>query len=501
MPRPQRRFHTNSKKHKKVPETADDFLAAGIEYEESGDRWRPGDKLKAGRFYVRAIEAYQACLVRDPQAFDAAYNKARLHYQLAEQPNLLPNPTKELILRLLETALQEHHECLTMNPQNDDTIFNTAQVHTSLAEFWIDSGQQTHIQQIRGHFSSAIDMFQKCLASQQQQYDQFAGFGDLVPPPQVSSSSSQPMPDDSMDVDVDSEDEDTGGVSLGHHHGRQLPEESSESATSPPTEYAHVVEPVTISTLLDTTMALIHVYTLAFPHVFDQSELASTSATVEALLKERLEPLSKSLPERESDVCLALALLRCAQSEGQYRTAVSSLADWSQTIASCSWPSPATTSSLSAKADAHTSISLAALEAIPPDQMMAWKHYSFASASLGEATKLEATKAELYLARGDTDLMRSRLDGVEAAVKSRAVLRKNAGVYYRGAMKLGEGKIKIEGDVKDRMIKYEDGDETALVGLDERVARDVVADAVEEGVFGAEWMGRIGGGMDVGSDA
>ena len=89
--RERRRFHTNSKKNKKVraaprgparlltqpqlPETADDFLSAGIEYEESGDRWRPGDKPKAGRFYQRAIDAYTSALALDARAFDAAYNK------------------------------------------------------------------------------------------------------------------------------------------------------------------------------------------------------------------------------------------------------------------------------------------------------------------------------------------------------------------------------------------------------------------------------------------
>jgi hypothetical protein len=48
---------------------------AGIEYEESGDRWRPGDKQKAQRFYQRAIDAYQSALNLNSSSFDAAYNK------------------------------------------------------------------------------------------------------------------------------------------------------------------------------------------------------------------------------------------------------------------------------------------------------------------------------------------------------------------------------------------------------------------------------------------
>lgn len=374
---------------------------------------------------------------------------------------------------------------------------NTAQVFTSLAEFWIDFGRQSPDLQAQTitYLTSAIDLFQKCLNLQQQQYDSFAGFGEEPP-----SADARPPPkapqDDTMDMDSGSEDEDTGGVSLSGHHEapNQSPVPASSSEVQSETalsEYAHVIEPVTLSTLLDTTLALLHAYTLIFPLIPTASDLSTANDAVEKLLKDRLEPLSNSLPEREPEIALDLALLRCAQSEAQWRSSFASLADWSQTIAAAPWPSPPSTSSLTAKADAHIALAEAALESQPPDALMSWKQFSFASAAFGEATKLEPTKAELYLARGDAEMMRSRIDGVEAAVKSRAVLRKNAGVYYRGAMKLGEGRVKLEGDTKDRMIKYEDGDQSAFTGLDERTAREVVEDAVAEGVFGAEWLDRV----------
>ncbi|KAI5277584.1 hypothetical protein KEM54_004962 [Ascosphaera aggregata] len=58
-----------------MPETEDDFLAAGVELEESGEKWRVGDPVKGMRFYMRAVEMYDNGLKKYPNAFDLAYNK------------------------------------------------------------------------------------------------------------------------------------------------------------------------------------------------------------------------------------------------------------------------------------------------------------------------------------------------------------------------------------------------------------------------------------------
>ncbi|KAI5296045.1 hypothetical protein KEM52_005944 [Ascosphaera acerosa] len=63
-------------KHQHItPVTADDFLAAGVDLEEAGEKWRVGDPVKGMRFYARAIEMYDQGLQRHPQDFDLAYNK------------------------------------------------------------------------------------------------------------------------------------------------------------------------------------------------------------------------------------------------------------------------------------------------------------------------------------------------------------------------------------------------------------------------------------------
>lgn len=65
------------KKSSKTPaalETADDYLAAGIEYEEAGEKHRAGDAVKSARAFLRAVQTYSQGLDRFPNNFDLAYN-------------------------------------------------------------------------------------------------------------------------------------------------------------------------------------------------------------------------------------------------------------------------------------------------------------------------------------------------------------------------------------------------------------------------------------------
>ena len=77
------------------PKTANEFLAgikitpedvtlseyhsnsrvAGVDFEEAGEKWRAGDAAKALRFFLRAIDAYDAGLQQFPRSFDLSYNK------------------------------------------------------------------------------------------------------------------------------------------------------------------------------------------------------------------------------------------------------------------------------------------------------------------------------------------------------------------------------------------------------------------------------------------
>ena len=62
------------------PETADEFLAAGVAFEEAAEKWRAGDAAKSLRFYDRAWQTYTEALERWPQNFDISYNRYVLPY-------------------------------------------------------------------------------------------------------------------------------------------------------------------------------------------------------------------------------------------------------------------------------------------------------------------------------------------------------------------------------------------------------------------------------------
>lgn len=52
MPKPKRFLHDAAPKKKskqpQPPATADEYLAAGVDFEEAGEKWRGGDAAKAG---------------------------------------------------------------------------------------------------------------------------------------------------------------------------------------------------------------------------------------------------------------------------------------------------------------------------------------------------------------------------------------------------------------------------------------------------------------------
>lgn len=79
---PKHKHYLSSKKPSKTgkkrdpePGTANEYLAVGVGFEEAGEKWRAGDAAKSLRFFVRAIDGYDAGLQRFPNSSDLAYNK------------------------------------------------------------------------------------------------------------------------------------------------------------------------------------------------------------------------------------------------------------------------------------------------------------------------------------------------------------------------------------------------------------------------------------------
>lgn len=114
-----------------------DYVAAGVSLEEAGEKWRAGDSSKSSRFFVRAIETYEAGLKQFTHSFDLVYNKyllsqrlhanvlttsrARLQYELSQQPRLLAELPISLV-ELLQLTLESHRAALHLKQDDADAL-------------------------------------------------------------------------------------------------------------------------------------------------------------------------------------------------------------------------------------------------------------------------------------------------------------------------------------------------------------------------------------------
>ncbi|KAK9355969.1 hypothetical protein V1505DRAFT_365569 [Lipomyces doorenjongii] len=175
---------TSSKKNF-VPQTEDDFLYLGSVEEEHGDRWVVSDPDKAHRFYVHSLELYDTCLSRFANSFDASYNKCRLEfhvYQLFYSRTILTSPSsndqqsiaaitatkRQDRVSVLSKILQDHEVALQLalkqRKQVDppsDLLFNMAQVQLSIAEEQYEAAP----------YRAAMEIFEKVWTAQESELD------------------------------------------------------------------------------------------------------------------------------------------------------------------------------------------------------------------------------------------------------------------------------------------------------------------------------------------
>lgn len=332
---------------------------------------------------------------------------------------------------------------------------NTAQVYSSLADAILnerDADKELAIQ----HLNTACEMFNDCFERQQAIYASYSA-----------------LPTDEEEIDTES-----GGVSLSEAPEVMANADEDEG-------YAVIQASITPSTILDTLLELLSTLSVLLPiHPSPQPLIH----TVESLLSSKLAPLSTSLPDRQTNCILTAAITKCAIAESLFRTSSPDPNAWEAAISASfnptEWSFSASADALCAKSDAHVSLA----STIPE---LAWKHYAFASQALGEAAKLEPTKARIYLARGDMELVRSRIECAARTEQVRELLRKNAGVFYRGAMRLEDAEVKKEGEVKEAALRFENGEVAALTGLLDQESREILEEAVEEEVFEAEILEKI----------
>ncbi|PYI12155.1 hypothetical protein BO78DRAFT_402872 [Aspergillus sclerotiicarbonarius CBS 121057] len=488
MPKP-KSFLKESKPKKKTaqraPETADEYLALGVEQEEAGEKWRAGDAAKSLRFFMRAISTYDEGLGKHPDAFDLAYNKARVQYEVTQHPKLSAQLSAPL-LDVLRVALESHRAALNMEQDNADALFNTAQVLTSIAEALTDSKHPSddQLSQAVKLLQEAIELFQRCLALQELKYTEMQEQIN-----QMTSGETGPTEIQMQDTPPD------------------LPPMDEPKSSDQQEQWAAIVEPVTKDTLVDTAVAQLEACTtlcnlLTFNPGVGVGWVEEYSTD---LLQERISAYVEG-SNRHYEATLARAKFACSLNEVLYRSGRTEVETYSQEVSRAFGPDldlSADPGGLCSKADALTAFNTALID-LPPYEPEAfakalslrWQSLSAALDVLTKASKLPDAEnlPKIHLARGDVEVGRWRLGlspwDYPMAQQYAATLLRNAQTYYRGATALarrdGAADEARDGSCKEAIVAALEGQKDKLQQLQKSTPKELMI--VAEDVVDDGWM-------------
>ncbi|KLJ09063.1 hypothetical protein EMPG_15508 [Blastomyces silverae] len=504
MPKPKsllKEAKTKRKTRNTEPETADDYLAAGVELEEAGEKWRAGDAVKSMRFFMRAIEMYDTGLRRFPNSFDLAYNKARIQYEITQHPKLatqLPAPAVEI----LHIALKSHRHALTLQQDNAEILFNTAQVLTSLAEAITDGrrASEHRTQEAARYLQEALDLFQRCLGVQELRFTE----EQYQHADSVAMAESGAFDRDEQQANLET-DQAMEGAETGTGPGATEPTQSEQWAT--------VIEPVTKDTLVDTAVAQLEALaTFCGLLTFDPgSTLAWVEEYSAVLLKEKIAAYVEGT-DRQNEVALARAKFISTLAEVSFRSGRIDFDTYKNELSAAFGDVkdlPGNPGALCSQAESLVAFNSAMADCDQPDNEEAlnrlltlrWQALSSALDSLTAATKLPEAQnlSKIHLARGDVEMYRWRLGGqpwnYKISHENASTLLKNAQTYYRGAAALagrdglteqcreGTAKEALASALSDDMQKME-----GLIASSEKELRQIAEDMVDDGLVSVEDM-------------
>jgi hypothetical protein len=371
----------------------------------------------------------------------------------------------------------------------------------------------------------AVEIFTKCLQSQQQEYSLM----------QAEIAKAQ----------ASGEYTEAWAGELPAEESQEQEMETESSTSDAPGDWATVEEPLTPESILETCTAQLNTLTTLLGLYIPATDLSSiekraqdgldtattkipallelidaspaTTAVEEPKAGPTLSIGSTSAVEEASttpkdDAILAAANFQASIAEVQYRSGRTSSTEYAEAVertfssltAKTTTPDLTITNIQSAYADALMDLAsaLAATDidiqwtALTQTQNILTQLSSAPYTSMLAASRL----ADVFLARGDTDLFRFRLSLLESAkpawAKSRPTLVANAGVFYRGGRTYAEkaGVAGVRATADSKAIVAEILKEVAIgsgvvkdnwKGRGEDVAR-VLEQMVEEGIVGRE---------------
>jgi hypothetical protein len=343
-----------------------------------------------------------------------------------------------------------------------NVLSNTAQVLTSLVEALSEdrSGSVSKEDGLR-LLEEAIELFQRCLTLQEFHYaESQAQEEDAAQTPQPPELE---IPDSEASSSLS-----TSGYATGPSHATApstVPSEASGSLTTQPAEeerWATIVEPVTNDTLLDTVLAQLETLTLLCELVTaDEGRgLAWIEEYSTGLLTTKL-PAYIAGTDREEEAALTRANFIAALANANFRCQRMDASTYQRALdeAFAKLDLEHDPEGLCDKAEALIAFSSALGTHLPDPQAAAalrWTALTTALDALTSASKQPTAQnlAAIHLLRGDVELLRHQLSqppsAFPSAIKSAAVLLKNAGTYYRGAENYAiASKTRHEEDVEE----------------------------------------------------
>ena len=204
---------------------------------------------------------------------------------------------------VLSEALSAHRRALQLEPDNADALFNTAQLLCFMVEDeddgdWkrtVSDGNSVQPADRVPLIQEAVLLFERCLSTQEAAYQRT-----------THRSASQQAPDVHQSATAEN----------------SLPPPPSEPHSEERDTWAAIEEPITISALIDTGVALLQAITTlcSMNPSSDLNRLDDIMSTSEDLLQVRLSRWLLLAPiEVKSDYTLAEANLKAALLEAQYR--------------------------------------------------------------------------------------------------------------------------------------------------------------------------------------
>jgi len=452
-----------------------------------------------------------------------------LQYLILTDPRLKEQVEGEPV-DLLQEALASHRYALKLDETNADILFNTAQVLTSLAEEFDDEDEyeadDNDIPPAIALLQEAIELFESCATRQEMQFEEIqANQGEIEP-------NTQPEKSQSINASDDSSIEDGSKEEWALIAQPVTPLTLLETATATLTAITSLVSAYSTAPegsiqgssalaaissmgvkILDSKLPTYLRLLAAMPKQemeTDESHIISLSSATGASSR----PMNIDLAHAATqEVTLAAALFRASLAEAEFRLRLTSVTEYAARLKE-TFQNPAaglesTPSHLLAYADSLADFASAIAERERDsrasqntlDELVsaAWTALSLADECLGRAIdSLGQTsvpdvspppKSKLYLLRGDASLHRWRLARTTTATKaikdSEAILLKNSGVYYRGAVKLAsseedEEDTRKEAFVKSQIVAKLTGEKINL-SMDEE-AQEIMSAMAEEGL-------------------